>query len=81
MGKRLTEFPDRREWDLSGFTLERVCLSWQAELQIATADSSLTVIIETPFALRTGSHVETIAPKDVLLVGALLPCYIGRSPR
>ena len=72
MNARLTEFADRRERDLSGFTLDRLSFDYATSFLIAIPHSSLTVIIETPFTLQTSSHVETIDPKRIVSAERLL---------
>ncbi len=73
MTTRLTEFPDRRVWDLSGFTLDRICLDYQVRLLIANANSSVNIIIETSLTLRVGARREQIDPEHVLTTAPLLP--------
>ena len=74
MSKHLKEFPDKREWNLFGFTLTRLCFDYQTTLLIATSQSTLTVIIETPFTLCRGSLSMVINDPQVAMLemGALL---------
>jgi hypothetical protein len=86
MGDRLTEFPDRRVWNLTGFTLDQIRLGYQVTLifngpEIRQPGSitlpgpcnSLRVAIETPFTLCTGSETALIVPEQVLSVHPILP--------
>ena len=73
MDRRLTEFPDRRVWDLSSFTLDQICLDYRTTLLCVALDSSLTIIIGTSFIYRTGTRVEAMNPEHVLSVTLILP--------
>jgi hypothetical protein len=73
MGTRLTELSDRRLWDLSGFTLDRICIDYQATLLFSQPGSSVTVVIEEPFTLRAGVHINLITPDQALSVTPLFP--------
>jgi hypothetical protein len=73
MCKRLTEFPDRREWNLSGFTVDQICFDFRISLVFAQPAGSVTITIGEPFKLRDGLKVEVIDPSDTLSGMSLLP--------
>jgi hypothetical protein len=85
MADRLTEFPDRRVWNLTGFTLEQIRIGYLLTFLFSGPDlrlpgsrtfpvppNSLWVDIETPFTLRAGSHTDYIVPVQVLTVHPVL---------
>ena len=73
MGERLLEFPDRRVWDLKWFTLDQICLDYRVTLLLAQPQSSVTVIIETPFILRLDLRSVRIVPDQILSTVPMLP--------
>ena len=86
MTDRMTEFPDRRVWNLAGFTLEQIRLGYQINLIFSGPNerlpgsimppkqsNSLWVDIETSFTLRTGSESILIIPEQVMTVSPILP--------
>ena len=85
MGDRLTEFPNRRVWDLSGYTVYYIRLSYQVLLFIARSfgpidsktlqpyNNSVTVDIETVFTVRVGSRTDHVIPEQVLSTIPVLP--------
>ena len=72
LNERLSEFTDRRTWNLSGFTLDRISLDYQVTLLIARPHSSLMVILTQPFALRFESHTALITHEAILTTVPLL---------
>ena len=85
MSDRLTEFPDRRVWDLSEYIVDRILLTYQVRLTLLRGhetidpttllrtNSSLTVDIESPFTVRVGSHIDRVIPEQVLSTVPVLP--------
>jgi hypothetical protein len=85
MGTLLTEFPDRRVWDLSGYAVELIQLSYQVKLFMARSpgpiypktrlpyNHSVTVRIETAFTVRVGARIDQIIPEKVLSTVPVLP--------
>jgi len=73
MNKRLSEFPDRREWNLSEFTLDLLSFGYAITLAMGIPDSSLTIVIETPFTLQKGSLVEPMNPESIVSMSRMLP--------
>lgn len=77
MKKRITEFSDRRVWDLSG-TILHIRLDYQVTLVLGMPmvkdepQSTFTVVIEQPFTLRIGRDMIRISPGMVLSVVPLL---------
>ncbi len=63
MTKRFADYDDRREWDLSGYTLDQIALDYALRLLIAKPDSSVEIVIETAFELHRGESVLPIAPE------------------
>jgi hypothetical protein len=72
-GKRLTTYSDRREWDLSGFTLISLTFDYAATLLIDMPGSSLRITIETTCTLHIDSHSESMEPKESKSMAPLLP--------
>ncbi len=66
MCKRLTEFPDRREWNLQGFTVNQICFDFRMSRVFAQPAGSVTIVIGEPFKLRDGLQMEVIDPSDAL---------------
>jgi len=85
MHERLTEFPDRRVWDLSGYTVYWLRLSYQVCLHIARSPEtidpktllrhhgSVTVEIETPFTVRVGAQIDQVIPEHAASTFRVLP--------
>ena len=86
MQKRFTEYRDRREWDLSGFTLVRLSFDYRTTLLMYQStpksslvsalegpQNSLTVDIESPCLLRTGSQIQPMDPERSDSMAPLLP--------
>ena len=69
----LAVFPDRREWDLSGYTLDGLQFGFAVGLLIATADSSVSITIEAPLVLQMGTQVDLLDPEGGVLTERLLP--------
>ena len=83
MRNRFTEYPDRREWDLSDFVLDQVCLDYRVTLlfverlprgvaQPRPADA-VTVIIEQALELRANERAAIITPELTVAIMPLLP--------
>jgi len=77
MPERLTEFPDRRVWDLTGFTLSQICLHYQVTLLLCELGSSITVIIGNTFTLRVGERLDQMDPEQAMTLGPILPLLHG----
>ena len=85
MSTLFTEFPDRREWDLSGYAVEWIQLSYQVRLLMARSpgpldhktmlrsNHSVTVAVETAFTVRVGSRTDQVIPENVLSTVPVLP--------
>ena len=72
MRERLTKFPDRRVWDLSGHLLEQIVLDYAVTLLVAERNNSISVVIENVFELRENERTSTINPEDAQTVVPLL---------
>ena len=72
MPSLMTEYPDRRVWDLTDFTLDSLNFSFQVILQMAGRGGSMIVIIGMPMTLHTGSGIEFMDPEKSTTAANLL---------
>jgi hypothetical protein len=72
----MTEYPDRRVWQLGGHEVTQLVIDYRFSLQIwwreDASDNDVTVTVGVPFVLRTTDSVQAIDPEATSSVALAL---------